>query len=225
MVEAVSMPRLRLSLLLAVLALPSAAFAHQLDEYLQSTLVVIDPAAIRLQIILTPGVSVAEQVLALMDRDADGVISPDESAAYADLLKRDLSLQLDTRDLELKLTASDIPTPAELRTGAGIMQMEFSAAPGPLAAGPHTLTLQNRHLPKVSVYLINAAKPKSVAIQITQQTRNEKQSTGDIAFTYQPSTPATSTLSRMAVIGGVLPALVGMGWWMWKKRGDKSASR
>ncbi|WP_395745429.1 hypothetical protein [Prosthecobacter sp.] len=217
MVEAV---KVRLASLV-LLALPSVVRAHQLDEYLQSTLVVIEPASIRLQMILTPGVSIAEKVLALMDGNADGVLSTEEGAAYAALLKRELSLQLDTQDLELKLTASDIPTPAELRTGAGIMQMEFTAVPDTIAAGPHTLTLRNRHLPSVSVYLINAAKPKTATIQINRQTRIENQSAGEIAYTFQPPADSSQGVERMAALAGLLAAAVG--WWLLRKsRAEKT---
>jgi hypothetical protein len=52
--------------------------AHRLDEYLQSTLVAIEAGDVRLQINLTPGVAVAAQVLALIDRDRDGAISRKE---------------------------------------------------------------------------------------------------------------------------------------------------
>jgi hypothetical protein len=71
-------------LLLAPVASPSAA--HRLDEYLQAMLVVIEPSSIQLQINLTPGVEVADQVLARIDRDDDRVISKDEAGAYAELL-------------------------------------------------------------------------------------------------------------------------------------------
>ena len=64
---------------------------------------------------------------------------------------------MDGRNLELKLTAFEFVPPAELRTGSGIIQMEFAAIFGPLAAGPHRLTFENRHLTTMSVYLINAA--------------------------------------------------------------------
>ena len=124
-----------MALLLALLALPSAVFAHRDDQYLQATLVAIEPSGVRLQINLTPGVAVAEQVLAQIDRDRDGAISKNEAAAYAELLKRDLTLRVDGRKLELKLTASEFVPPAELRTGSGTIQMEFSAISGPLAAG------------------------------------------------------------------------------------------
>jgi len=187
MVEAVTKTLRRLSLLLAVLALPSTVCAHRLDEYLQATLVAIEPSGVRLKMNLTPGVAVAEQMLALIDRNRDGAISTNEVAAYAELLKRDLTLRLDRRKLALKLTASAFPAPAELRTGWGIIQMEFSAPPGPLAAGAHRLALENRHLATGSVYLINAAPPRSGTLQITRQKRNDNQSAGEIEFTFHPS--------------------------------------
>ena len=62
--------------------------------------------------------------------------------------------------------------------------MEFSAISGPLAAGPHRLTLENRHLTTISVYLINAAQPRFTTVQITRQKRNENQSAGEIEFTF-----------------------------------------
>ena len=176
--EAVSARLGRLTLLLALLSLPSAAFAHRDDQYLQATLVVIEPNGVRLQINLTPGVAVAEQVLARIDRDRDGAISNNEAAAYAKLLKRDLTFRVDGRKLELKLTASEFVPPAELRSGSGTIQMELSAISSPLAAGPHRLTLENRHLTRISVYLINAAQPKFATVQITRQKRNENQRRG-----------------------------------------------
>jgi hypothetical protein len=191
MVEAVTriLFRPRLALLLALLTFPSAVFAHRDDQYLQATLVAIEPSGVRLQINLTPGVAVAEQVIAQIDRDRNGSISKNEAATYAELLKRDLALRLDGRKLDLKLTASEFVSPAELRTGSGIIQMEFSAISGPLAAGPHRLTLENRHLTAIGVYLINAAQPRFATVQITRQKRNENQSAGEIEFTIHSLRP------------------------------------
>ncbi len=183
MVEAM-IPGIRRLLLLALIALPSSVCAHRVDECLQATLVCIDPGDVRLRINLTPGVAVADKVIALIDRDHDGVISTDEATAYAETLKRDLTLRLDQRKLELKLIASECPTPAELRTGWGIIQIEFSTGPGPVAAAAHKLTLENKHLPGISVYLFNAALPKSSSIQISGQKRNDTQSTGEIEFRF-----------------------------------------
>ena len=187
--ETVTSALCRLPLLLALLAVPSAVFAHRDDQYLQATLVTIEPSSVRLQINLTPVVAVAERVIALIDRDGDGAISTNEAAAYAESLKRDLLLRVDGRKLELKLTASEFVAPEELRTGSGIIQIEFSATPGLLAAGAHRLTLENRHLTTMSVYLINAARPRGGSIQITRQKRNDNQSTGEIEFTFRPLRP------------------------------------
>ena len=186
--EAVTRAVCPLALLLALLALPAAVFAHRDDQYLQATLVAIEPTGVRLQINLTPGVAVAEQVIAKIDRDRNGAISKNEAATYAESLKRDLTLHIDGRNLDLKLTASEFAPPEELRTGSGIIQMEFSAISGPLAAGPHRLTLENRHLPTISVYLINAAQPRFAVVQITRQKRNANQSVGEIEF-YLSSIP------------------------------------
>lgn len=189
MVEALITRRRCLPLLLALLSLPSDAFAHRDDEYLQATLVVIEPREVRLQINLTPGIAVAEQVIALVDRNRDGAISTKEAAAYTELLKRDLTVRLDGRNSELKLTASEFVPPDELRTGSGIIQIEFSASFGPLAAGSHSLMLENRHLTKMSVYLINASQPRFATVQITKQKRNRNQSAGEIEFTLSSVPP------------------------------------
>src|SRR4029077_12278940 len=73
MVEAVTRTLCRPPL--ALLTFPSAVFAHRDDQYLQATLVAIEPSGVRLQINLTPGVAVAEQVIAQIDRDRNGTIS------------------------------------------------------------------------------------------------------------------------------------------------------
>jgi hypothetical protein len=206
--EAVTVTLRRLPLLLLALlgwlAFPSVIFAHRLDEYLQAMPVAIEPDGVRLQINLIPGVAVADQVLAQIDRDCDGVISKNESAAYAELLKHDLTLRLDGRNLALQLTASGCSAPAELRAGMGIIQVEFSVSPSQLGTGAHKLTVENRHLATISVHLFNATKPQSGLLQITGQKRNETQSMGEIEFTIQP--PAANSSKASSIIPS-LPAL------------------
>ena len=186
MVEALTRALYRLPLLVALLAVPAAVFAHRDDQYLQAALVAIEPSGVRLQINLTPGIAVAEQVIAQIDRDRDGEISKQEATVYAEALMRDLTLRIDERKLELRLTGSQFVPPEELRTGSGIIQMEFSSTFGALVAGSHTLTLENRHLTAISVYLINAVQPRLATIQITRQKRNDNQSVGEIEFTFHP---------------------------------------
>ena len=231
MVEAVTMrggarsivPLARFLSLLALLAFPFAGFAHRLDEYLQATLVAIEPGGVRLQINLTPGTAVAMPVIALIDGDRDSLLSTNEANAYAELFKRDLSLRLDGRPLELISTAFKFPEPAELRTGWGFIQLEFSATPGPLAPGPHELTLANGHQTNLSVYLINAALPKASAIQITRQTRNENQSAGRIDFTFQPPSADWSCAKRIVLpLGGALVVLCAGAVIWWRRKRDSA---
>ena len=187
--EAVIRTLCHLPLLFALIAFPPAVLAHRDDQYLQATLVAIEPSAVQLQINLTPGVAVAEQVIAEVDRDSNGAISKNEAAAYAELLKRDLTLRIDGRDLKLKLTASEFVEPAELRTGSGTIQMKFSAIFSLSSTGAHSLTLENRHSAAISVYLINAARPRFATVQITRQKRNQNQSAGEIEFTLSSVPP------------------------------------
>jgi hypothetical protein len=181
MVEAVK-AAFRNLLLVALLAFSPAVFAHRLDEYLQATIVAIEPDGIRLEINLTPGVAVADRVLAIIDRNRDGVISTNEASDYAELVKGELVVQLDEQNVGLELRALNFPETADLRSGLGIIQMEFSVMSGPVSSGLHKLTLDNRHLPASSVYLFNAALPRSTSIQIKEQKRNENQSIGEIVF-------------------------------------------
>jgi hypothetical protein len=195
----------------ALLSFICSTSAHRLDEYLQATLVSIEPNAIRLQINLTPGVAVADKVLALIDRDHDTIISTNEASAYADSLKHDLTLRLDHQNLDLKLAASEFPTPADLRTGSGIIQLEFVAIPNSLSSGSHTLTLENRHLATTSVYLFNAAHPKFPTIQIISQERNDTQSIGEIQFVFHSASHPSSgiTLGALSISGiGLLLAYI-----------------
>jgi hypothetical protein len=207
----------RLPLLVALLIPVSFAWAHRLDEYLQATLVLIEPDSIRLQINLTPGVAIADQVLAQIDRNHDGVISPEESAAYADALQRDLTVRLDHRPLNVRRTALSIPAPAELESGSGIIQVEFSIAPVAVSAGRHQLQIENRHLPAMSVYLLNAAQPRSQSIQITRQQRNLNQSTGEIEFSVNQPAHASGIAGLVALVASLFIGVIG-GLWRTRKR-------
>jgi hypothetical protein len=169
--------------MVAALAMTFSGVAHQLDEYLQATLVSIEPDTIRFAINLTPGVEVAEQILTQVDTNHDGALSTNEVEFYGEKLKRELVARVDGRILELKCSTCNSPPAAELRTGLGIIQMEFTARIGPLSPGAHRISFENRHMPAVSAYLFNAAQPKSKSVQINGQKRNRNQCVGEIEFT------------------------------------------
>jgi hypothetical protein len=218
MVDAVILHGRRLPLLLALLALPAGAPAHQLDEYLQGTLVAIGPKEIRFQINLTPGAAVAEQVLSLIDRNRDGMTSTNETAAYTELLKRDLAVRLDRRNVELRLAACYFPEPEVLRTGCGIIQVEYLVTPGVLAAGPHQLAFENRHLPVASGYLFNAAQSESASVGITGQKRNESQSVGEIVFDFHPPANPAVTAGMAVSLAAALFVVLFAGAWQARKK-------
>jgi hypothetical protein len=64
--------------------------------------------------------------------------------------------------------------------------------------------VENRHLPAVSVYLLNAALPKSGSLEILAQKRNDNQSAGEIEFAFHPP----GTRLRVVAIVDSLAALL-----------------
>ena len=172
-----------------LLVLATNAFAHRLDEYLQATRVSVAANRIDVSIDLTPGVAVADQVLAVIDRDHDGRISEDERAAYARSVLKDMRVGLDEKVLALSVVESSFPALLEIKGGLGVIRIRATASVGPLATGRHALTLTNAHLPAISVYLVNALVPKDRGIAITKQTRDELQKNYRLEFSIGPSPP------------------------------------
>lgn len=69
------------SALLALLCFVSLpAGSHRLDEYLQATVLPLEPGTLTATLRLVPGVAVAPKVIASLDPDADGTISQDEQS-------------------------------------------------------------------------------------------------------------------------------------------------
>ncbi|QDU90468.1 hypothetical protein Pla175_38730 [Pirellulimonas nuda] len=184
---------------------------HQLDELVQATLVDVTPSAVHLSINLSPGVEIAEKVIALADRDADGVISTAESEAYARGLTSDLAVSLDGHELTLKVHSARFPDVAELQSGWGVIQIELAAPFWWLASGRHTLSFQNKHQRDLSVFLFNAAMPGSQLIEIEGQHRNADQSEGSIDFAYhRPRGDASGWLIMLGA--GVVVVVAGLVW-------------
>jgi hypothetical protein len=165
-----------------VLTLSANAFAHRLDEYLQATRIALATNRIDLSIDLTPGATVAEHLLGLIDNDQDGQLSESERSDYARHFLKDLQLKLDEKPLPLNLVDVSFPEPLEVRAGVGVIRLRASASLDPLAMGNHTLSLCNGHLPAIIAYLVNALKPKDAAIQVNTQTRDELQKNYRLSF-------------------------------------------
>jgi len=130
---------------------------------------------------------------------------------------------LDQRSVALEPTRSEFPAPPELRSGWAFIQVEFSEALGPHAAGKHSLVVENRHLPSVSVYLINALQPESSAIQISKQNRNENQSRGEIEFSFVAPPSSSNWKGMVIAAAGMLLMGAGIGGVLWRRRSQSVA--
>jgi len=97
------------ALLLVLLLGPSAVSAHRLDEYLQATRVAVEGDRVSIEVDLTPGVAVAQQVFEGIDNDRDGQISVAEADAYARLVLDSIVLEVDSRRQTLLLVDRAFP--------------------------------------------------------------------------------------------------------------------
>jgi len=162
-------------LLCFALLFVTCASAHRLDEYLQATRVLVATNRVDLSIDLTPGVAVVDQLVAIIDKNHDGLISEGEQREYSQRCLKDILLKLDEKPLAARLVAASFPTLFELKSGVGVIHISATASAEHLIPGKHTLRITNAHLPAISVYLVNALTSKDPAIQITKQTRDESQ--------------------------------------------------
>ena len=164
------------------LLLAADAEAHRLDEYLQAARLSLMAERAKLELDLTPGVAVAPEIIGLIDRNADEVISPQEAREYAQQALAEMTLTLDGRPLRVILDWVEIPSAAELRAGLGTIALRAGAAVEGLPPGRHDLRFRNDHHPGSAVYLINALHPESPAIQVASQYRDSTQREGRIEY-------------------------------------------
>ena len=164
-----------LACVLCAFAIQSTAAAHVLDVYLQAAQISLTPAGARVELRLIPGVQVADRIVAMIDSDRDGQISPAEEQAYARSVLHDIALDVDGRRAPLALAPVEFPSRREMSEGVGAIRLELTADADLRAAGEHHVSFRNDHLPELGVYLANALVPATDAIKITGQQRDELQ--------------------------------------------------
>lgn len=172
-----------------LVALSASPCAHRLDEYLQAARVSLAHTRVALEIDLTPGASVGDAIIALIDRDGDRRISPPEAERYGREVLADVMLELDGRAISLTLDHIEAPLLEEMRHGLGTIQLRAS---GDVEAGiglRRALHFQNNHQPGSSVYLVNALIPSDPGISVVEQTRDAKQRDVRIDYTVRPQWP------------------------------------
>ena len=166
------------------------AQAHRLDEYLQAARLSLGPDGVALELDLTPGVAVAPEIIAIIDRDANAAISPEEARAYGQAVMSDVRLTLDGHAVDVKLERVEVPSAADLRDGLGTIAVRASGGVDRLSAGRHSLQFQNDHHPDGAAYLINALAPSAPAISVVGQHRDPTQRQGRIEYEIHPSSAA-----------------------------------
>jgi hypothetical protein len=166
--------------------------AHRTDEYLQAARIAIDPGRVQIELDLTPGIALAEAILADIDRNRDGSQSPEEQRAYGSLVLSALDLEVDGTRLPLRLDASGFPASDAVRRGEGTIRLHATAILPRLSTGFHQLLFRNRHHPDRSVYLANALVPETYRVEIGTQRRDGDQSELIIDYVVRGA-PATST--------------------------------
>ena len=164
--------------------------AHRLDEYLQAARLSLVRERVALELDLTPGVAVAPEIIAALDRDADAAISSEEARAYGQAVISDLRLTLDGHAVEARLDRVEVPSAADLRAGLGTIAIRISGSVDRLGAGRHSLQFQNNHHPGGGAYLINALAPNDPAIRVVSQHRDPIQREGRIEYEIGSSSPA-----------------------------------
>jgi len=200
-----------------VLLAASATSAHRRDEYLQTARVAVDPDRIAIELDLTPGIAVAEQMLAAIDRDGNRSISDEEAAIYRREVLDAVTVDLDGAPLSLELVDSTVPEVAAVLNGEGTMRLHAAAALPRLSSGTHRLRYRNSHRSNIGVYLVNALVPASERVSIVAQRRDVDQR--DVTIEY---TLAADRATR--VRGGLSAATAGAAIWLmvaWRRRRNR----
>lgn len=185
-----------------VLALaPSLAHAHP-SHYGQLARVTIGVEVIAVELDLSPGLAVSDDISRLLDGDGDGVVAADECSAYARRVAAELSLEIDGVALPLEPVKSRCPGVEALSTGEAGLKLWFEARPT-ATAGSRRVSLQNRHRPVESACSAQAfAGPGVVLSGITRDDAR-----GGISLSATCSLPARparklSALPLVAALAG-----------------------
>jgi hypothetical protein len=183
-----------------VLALGSVLSAHRRDELLQAARIAVAPERVDIELDLTPGIDVADGVIADIDRDGNRVLSEGEKQAYVNRVSSALALELDGRPLRVESSASTFPELEAFRRGEGTIRLHAHARLSSVSEGAHQLVFRNAQDRDRSVYLANALVPESDSIAITGQRRDGAQSEITIDFEMRAASSTTPRLWLLAII-------------------------
>ncbi len=188
--------------------------AHRRDEYLQAARIGIAPGRVELQLDLTPGIAVADAIIAEIDRNRDGVLTADEQQAYVARVLSAIELDIDGLPILLQQqpppAASSFPDVDAFRRGEGTIALQVHAMLPSLSAGAHQLAYHNTHRRDVSVYLANALMPDSDRVSIRAQQRDVDQRELTIDYILRDG-GGLNTSAHMWLLGSVAGAVMWAG--------------
>jgi hypothetical protein len=202
---------------MAIVAAGAVASAHRRDEYLQAARIALDPQRVRIELDLTPGIDVADGVIARIDRDRNGSISPDEARAYAATVRDELSFDVDGQPVHVEVSEPQMPALPAVRQGEGAIRLELTGTLPQLQPGAHLFRYRNRHRPDIGAYLSNALVPASDTVAITAQHRDTNQSELAIAYELGGSVLSGTVAQVLVIVGAAV--LIGFGFWWSRKPG------
>jgi hypothetical protein len=204
---------------IAVVIAGTVLSAHRRDEYLQAARLAIDPDRVHIELDLTPGIAVAEQVLADIDRDANGSFSAAEARAHAARVLTAVALDVDGVPLHVELVDSDAPAIDAVARGEGTTRIRAAAALPRLADGLHHLRYRNTYRSDIGVYLANALVPASDRVIVGTQRRDVDQRELIVDYTLRDD-PATRVRHGLSLsVTGAVVLLVNV-WWRRRARED-----
>jgi hypothetical protein len=186
-----------------VIVFPCIASAHRLDEYLQATRIEVEFDCIKMEINLTPGAAVANDVIAMIDRDRNGEISENERTSYARDVVESLSVEIDGQRQPLNVNTSSIPPIADMKRGEGVIRLGAAARISGAASGHHHLRFATTHRSDIGIYMVNALVPSDARVRIHGMSRDMLQRQFDLDYSISPS-------KRAIEIAAVWPPLLGL---------------
>lgn len=179
----------------ATLLLPaSPASAHPLDVYLQAMYLTLAPAAVQVELDLSPGVLVAPRVLAALDADGNQTVSDAEGRVYAEQVLGSVQLSADDTPLTPIIDSVDIPAFPVLQAGYGTVKITASATGAPTAVGEHRVQWRNGSTDTQAAFQVNSFVAPHARLAIGTQQRDAAQRS--IAVTYRiTDSPAAEVAS------------------------------
>jgi hypothetical protein len=201
-----------LAIAVSIVATPDA---HRRDEYLQAARLAIDPDRVEIELDLTPGIAVADRVLAEIDPAGDGVIDAADASSYSKRVLASLALDVDGHPVQLTKTRAQFPTVDAMRQGEGTIRIHAVAGLPRLAVGDHRLTWRNTFRTDISAYLANALVPTSLRVTAIDQQRDVDQR--ELVISYR-LTGAVLTFTEQWIAAAVLLVTVGLAGLFWTRR-------